>query len=104
MDNGLDRNLSWDDLTEEQKEEYQEYEREWFEPALLQLQIFVEGFDGNWQRGNLTEEIVTIRLSINYKDAPHYRENGAEDIKQVILSIDEFLAMPNDQIVDQFKI
>lgn len=103
-DNDIDSETEYDGLTDEQKEEFNQYENEWFnDGALLQLQMFVEGFDTEtiWRK---SEKIITIRLSINYKDAPYYREKYAEDIKQLILSVDEFMAQDNESIIKQFTV
>jgi hypothetical protein len=100
-DNGLPEDTAWDDLTEEQKDAFANYENEWFEPALLQLQIYVNGF-GTYDTDK--DKNVTIRLSINYKDAPYYRENSAEDIKQLVLTHDEFMQTSNEDILKQFHI
>lgn len=102
-DNDLEAETEYDDLTEEQQERLFEYEMEWMDSALLELQIFVEGYQTYSIWGN-DETTVTIRLSINYKDAPYYREKYAEDIKVMVLDIDEFLAMPNEEILKQFEI
>jgi hypothetical protein len=101
-DNEIDSETEWDSLTDEQKEEFSQYENEWFnDGALLQLQMFAEGFDNSmWSK----EKQITIRLSINYKDAPYFREKYAEDIKQVILSVDEFMAQDNKSIIQQFTV
>jgi hypothetical protein len=97
-----DADIPYEEWTEEQREQFNEYENEWFSAgALLQLQMFVDGY-GEYSRE--PEKTVTIRLSINYKDAPYFRENGAEDIKQVVLSIDEFMAQSNEDILKEFNV
>ena len=45
------------------------------------------------------EKIVTIRVSINYKDGGYSREKSAEDIKQLIYGVDEFMSLDNDVII-----
>jgi len=102
-DNNIDNETQWDGLTEKQKEEFADYENEWFnDGALLQFQMFVEGFNSSDMFAKHKQ--VTIRLSINYKDAPYFRERGAEDIKQVVFEIDEFLSMENMDIIKQFTV
>lgn len=105
-DNGL---LSGDyaTWTEEQRESFSEYEDDWFEPALIQFQCFVEmeseaDYDriGNRER----QDIVTCRLSVNFKDAPYYREKYANDLWQGIYTIDEFMDLDNQVIIDSVKI
>jgi hypothetical protein len=100
-DNALDSELSYDDLTEEQKTSFADYENEWFDPALLQFQVFTEG----WKNYDSEDKpTITMRLSINYKDAPYYREGGAEDIKSVILEIDEFMNTDIEVLAEQFDV
>jgi hypothetical protein len=103
-DNELDRNeMSWDDLTEEQKEEYCDYQNDWFsDGALIQIQMFASGYPGSyWEE---KEQTITVRVSINYKDAPYFREKSAEDIKTLILSESEFLETSIDDIAKQITI
>ena len=94
-----DSEVLHEDLTEEEKEQFYDYEREWFEPCLVQVQMFVDGY-GEYCGD---DKQVTIRLSVNYKDTPYYREKYAEDMRQVILEIDEFMAIDNQAIIDQLK-
>lgn len=103
-DNGIDSETSWDGLTEEQQSECSDYENEWFrDGAMLELQVFVNGYSP-YDSGADLEERVTIRLSINYKDAPYFRERDAEDIKTEILTVAEFMAQDNAAIIERFKI
>jgi hypothetical protein len=103
-DNKLE-SFDYDSMSQEEKEKYWDYENEWFsDGAVLQLQMFVEGFNHSdyWNNKNVPQ--VTIRLSINYKDAPYFREGYAEDIKQEILTVDEFLSMDNMSIIKHFTV
>lgn len=78
-----------------------DYENAWFEPALLQFQVFVEC------EGKFNDESpfnVVCRLSINYKDAPYYREKYAEDILFRVYDFMEFMNTENHVIIDQFRI
>jgi hypothetical protein len=100
-DNGIDPS-TWDDLTEEQKESYSEYENEWFEDgAMLEVQMYANGYPGSyWEE---KEQTINIRVSINYRDAPYFRESSAEDIKQLILTEAEFMAADNAAIINQLS-
>jgi hypothetical protein len=102
-DNDLDDETSWDDLTDEQKEEYCNYQHDWFsDGALIQIQIFASGYPGSyWEE---KEQTITVRVSVNYRDAPYFREKSAEDIKQLILSEAEFMEMSNADIMKQITI
>lgn len=97
----LDRDCEYDDMSDEEREEFYDYEREWFEPCLVQCQMFIDGFSESMFGRN--DKQVTIRLSVNYKDAPYYREKYSEDIKTVILEIDEFMNLSNEEIIAQLK-
>lgn len=101
-DNDLDADTEYSDLTDEQQNDLSNYESGWMDAALLQVQMYAYGFPGSYWGEE--EQTINIRVSINYKDAPHYREGSAEDIKQVILSVDEFLATPNEEIIKQLVI
>lgn len=102
-DNGIDEETQYCDLTEEQKEQYYEYEREWFQDgALLQIQMFASGYPGGyWEE---KEQTITVRVSINYSDAPYFREGSAEDIKTLILTEAEFLDMGICDLIIKIKI
>lgn len=97
-DNNLDF-IDYDD--NEICEQLSEYENEWFEPALLQFQVFVES-ENKFNNGSPFN--VVCRLSINYKDAPYYREKHAEDILFRVYDYREFMNTENSVIVNQFRI
>lgn len=82
-------------------EQLSEYEFEWFEPSLLQFQVFAERED---KFNDESPFNVVCRLSINYKDAPYYREKYAEDLKVISYTMDEFMQTENRVIVAEFKI
>lgn len=103
-DNGLDGDVEWDGLTEDQKEAYSEYERDWFsDGALLGFQIYANGYPSTYFEGE-KEQTVIVRSFINYKDGPYFREKSAEDIKEVIFEVSEFLSTDNNDIIKQFTI
>jgi len=109
--------LSGEEITEEEfnslydletgnedfRQQFAEYEMEWFsDGALLAVQMFVEGYaDKIFDFDKEPEKIVTIRACINYADGEYAREKYAEDIKQIVLSVDEFMSMSNEEIINQ---
>ena len=100
-DNGYDaESLDWED--DAFKEEFYEYEREWYEEALLQYEIYCNGFGSYIRKGE--EQTVTIRVSINYKDAPYYRGKYAEDIKERTFTIEEFMMADVSAIIEEFTV
>lgn len=101
LDNDLESDTSWDDLTEEQQEQYFSYELEWFQDgAVFGVEMFVNGYT-DWKD---EEKTVTIRTYINYEDAPYFREKYAEDIKVLILDIDDFMSLQNEDIINQITL
>ena len=67
-DNKLPPKTTWNDFSDEQQNDYGEYEYEWFEPALLQFECWVNGGK------------ILVRFSIHYKDAPYHLEKYGETI------------------------
>lgn len=103
MDNKIDIDTEWSDLTDEQKEMCTSYENEWFsDGALLQLQMFAEGFDP--EKLFKDREAVVIRICVNYKDGPYFREGYAEDIKYIGYDVEEFMATPNEELIKAFTL
>jgi len=80
-----------------------EYENDWFsDGALIQIQMYASGYPGSyWEE---KEKTITVRVSVNYKDAPYFRERDAEDVKTLILSEAEFMAMCIKDIITQITI
>lgn len=72
---------------------FSDYESEWFEPALLRLEIWVEPMDK--QRLGLADHTkpshINICLGINYRDQPYYRAKSDETIFQESLPIDQVM-------------
>lgn len=97
---GYESDTSFHELPDELHEEYSEYENDWFQDgALFQVQMFANGYPGSfWEE---KEQTINIRVSVNYEDAPYFRERDAEDIKTLILTESEFLAMDNADIINQ---
>ena len=86
--NDFESGIEWDNLTEKQKYEFSDYELEWFEPALVQFQVFADNF-----RYGGNKPSVTVRVSVNYKDAPYYRGKYAEDLNSTGYDLDEFMEL-----------
>lgn len=97
-ENGLDSGIEWDNLTDEQKSTHAEYEQEWFDPAWVQFEAFADGFTYGG------EPIVTVRVSINYKDAPYYREKYAEDLNSTQYELEEFMRLSVEELFALHKV
>ena len=78
-----------DAVPEGRKEECYEYQDEWMrdQDTILSVELWT----GHNQDDNLDD--VTIRLSLNYKDAPYYRSKYAEDIIELKYTAAEFIAL-----------
>ncbi len=87
---------------EESRQEFCEYENEWFrDGALFSVQMFMEGYNGKlFSFDRDPEQIVTIRVSINYK-SEYFAGRDAEDIKQIIMTESEFMETDNADIIKQ---
>lgn len=73
-----DNGLCLDSLSDEQQQELDEREYDALDPALLRFQIFTEAQDK--EAGGF---IVTMRLSVGFKDSPYYREKYDHDLAQL---------------------
>ena len=98
-DNALNSGIEWDNLTEKQKEEFSDYESEWFELALVQFEVFADNF-----RYGENKPSVTVRVSVNYKDAPYYRGKYAEDLNSTSYNIDEFMKLSIEDLFTLHKV
>jgi len=83
VDNNLEE-IDYEDF------DFQEWECELFESALLSLAAFVE-----------TSGMVKLELTINYKDAPYYRSQFNETLKEMTFTEAEFLVADFDEIFKQ---
>jgi len=79
-DNGLKESTEYDDLTNEQQNDLSGYEIESLEPTLLRYESWVDDDDR-----------IFLRLSAGYEDAPYYRTQYDETIKELTLEEKDFL-------------
>lgn len=98
-DNAFESGIEWDNLTDQQQNDFAEYESERFEPALVQFQVFAD----NFAYGNRAPS-VTVRVSVNYKDAPYYRGKYAEDLNSTSYDIDEFMKLSIEELFNLHKV
>ena len=98
-DNDLESGIEWDNLTDRQQSDFAEYESEWFEPALVQFQVFAD----NFAYGNMAPS-VTVRVSVNYRDAPYYREKYAEYLNSTVYDLDEFIKLSIEELFNLHKV
>ena len=77
-----------DKLPQELQDKFYDYEREYMdEPALLQWQVYIKG------------EKISLCASLNYKDAPYYRQKYTEYIIDREIDLDVFMAMADEDVV-----
>lgn len=95
----LESGIEWDNLTDRQKDDFIEYKMQWFEPAMVQFEVFADNF-----RYRERNQSVTVRVSVNYKDAPYYREKYAEDLNSTSYDIDEFMKLSIEELFNLHKV
>lgn len=79
--------INFDDLTVEQAEKFQDYENDFFEPALLRISAFVAA------------DTVTVEAAVNYMDAPYYRATSDDVMFSKTYTAEEFGATSTADIV-----
>ncbi len=91
------------DGNRELQRQFEDYENDWFEPALLRCEMWIDESKGQERNriGNddVTAEAVFIRVSLNYKDQPYYRTNSDETLFEANFSIDAFMKAAPETIV-----
>ena len=75
-------NFSYDDLTEDEKEELLELEYQYEELALIGYYVYINN-----------DQSITVTQYINYKDMPYYREKYNEVIKSVTFEENEEITL-----------
>lgn len=98
----LPEDWDYDALPRDKQNEICEYENEWFDPALLRLEAWVEGY----HRGGCDKDgpHFYLRVSLNYRDAPYYRTKYDDTLCSMgPITVDEFMNTPNEQIIDQLR-
>lgn len=66
-----------------------DFEANWYEPTLLRFRIYIK------------HNLVCMRLSVNYKDMPYYRNDSDELISEHTLSIDDFMTADNNELIKE---
>ena len=71
----LPEDYSYNDLPPEAQSQFDDYERDWLEPALLRFEIWVDDNRAklNFDQTHKAANTVYMRLSLAYSDAPYYR-------------------------------
>jgi len=85
VDNDL-KEIDYDD------NDFQEWEVDLFDSAMLRLVVYVDN-------GGL----VKVEFSVNYKDAPYFRLQADQMLKEMTFTEEEFLKVDFDEIFEQLK-
>lgn len=79
----IDLDATWDDLTEKQQNDYQNFESEWFYNADGYLDICVE-YQGRYLNYNKGCHTISLNIFLNATDAPYFR--GSDEDIEIVLS------------------
>lgn len=91
------KNYSYDDLTDDDRYEFENYENEWFEGVLLRFEMWIE------RDANNDNKCVMARLSVNYRDAPYYRSTSDDTLVELELDIKEIMGLTGDKLIEKLK-
>ncbi len=91
---------SYDKLTDEQREQFHAYESKWFSDC--DTLLVVDIWTGH--SSDPEPDSVTVRLSINYLDAPYFREKHGKDIKTFVYSAEEFAALDIRDVIESLQL
>jgi hypothetical protein len=89
----------YDAIPEDRKEDLYAFEDEWLRDQ--ESVLCVELWTGHNQ--DAAPGMVTIRLSLNYKDAPYYRGKYTENLAEFQYTADEFKAVELSAIIDRLR-
>lgn len=91
-------------IPESLENEFSDYESEFWEPVLLRFCVFISKPDNDIWGDTKGPRTIELSLSLNYSDAPYYREKHDDDTLAILsLTMDEFLGMEPEVIVSGFK-
>jgi hypothetical protein len=97
------RDFSYEDLSEDNKRKFEDYEAEWFEGVLLRVEMWIDRGKGATWGSDYPSESVMIRLSVNYNDAPYYRSKSDETLKELNFSLDEIMQLSGENLIKQLN-
>lgn len=95
---GVDPDSDDYSVPESLEETFDNYESEFWEPALLRFCVFIS------KPNHENARKVELSLALNYSDAPYYREGRDDDILATLAyDLPEFLTLDPDKILQEFK-
>lgn len=83
--------------------DFSDYENDYFDPAMLSLEIWVDDSkaEGSFVQTNKEPSNVYVRLSINYTDQPYYRNKYDETIFEFNMHIAEIETITNEGFIER---
>lgn len=90
----LPEDYSYHSLSEDLQNEFLDYENEWYEPALLRFELWVDPDNGARYSPRRNTGKVFFRLSLGYRDAPYYRSKNDETLFQFELTPKQVMEKP----------
>jgi hypothetical protein len=86
-------------IPEDRREDLYEFEDNWLrdQESILSVELWT-GHNQDTAPG-----MVTVRLSLNYRDAPYYRSKYAEDLAEFQYTADEFKAVELYAIIERLR-
>ena len=83
----MDNDIESEEIPEDKLELFYDYESEWFDCAVADVRIWIDGQD------------ILIDMGINYKDGPYFREKYAEKIAVIEITLDDFMQSDNTELI-----
>lgn len=80
---------TYDDYTDELQQELEEWECDYYEPALLRFEVWCEDYSAT----------VFFRLSLGYKDAPYYRTKYDDTLIEFTLTNEDVMQLTSEELI-----
>lgn len=96
---GEAKDLSYNELPEELQNTFSDYENDWFEPALLRFELWVDDPEHKHIIGIDPLAVPTtihMCIALNYNDQPYYRTKSDETLFQFEVPVQEFMEKPSE--------
>ena len=90
----LPEDYGYADIPEEFQNHFTEYEAEFFEPALMRFETWVDRDQS---------QSIFLRLSLNYRDQPYYRSKYDETLFEIKVTAEQFLSKDNEFFIKLFN-
>jgi hypothetical protein len=95
-----------EDLPLGMRETFYDYENEWFTPALLRCELWVDD-DERKQRIGVSDDAmpstIHICMGLNYRDQPYYRTQSDEQLFTLEIPVSDFMLTPIETYLQVIK-